>query len=125
MEQEIYRLLYELEDRHWWFRGRWAVIEALLRAAPLPGSPRVLDAGCGTGRNLLRYSRLGTAEGMDPSADAVEFCRRRGLEVEQGTLERLPFDDGRFDLVAATDVVEHVDDDGRALEALRRVSAPG
>ena len=44
-----YRELYELEDRHWWFRGRRAVIWALLRRADPPPSPRVLDAGCGTG----------------------------------------------------------------------------
>ncbi len=63
---------------------------------------------------------------MDFSADAVEFCRRRGLErVQQAVLEQLPFDDGRFDVVIATDVIEHLDDDRRALAELRRVTAPG
>jgi SAM-dependent methyltransferase len=121
-----YRELYELEDRHWWFRGRRAVIWALLRRAGLPQSPRVLDAGCGTGRNLAELGRLGVAEGVDSSEEAVSFCRRRGLDgVKRAELEELPYEDGRFDVVVATDVIEHVADDERALVELRRVARPG
>jgi SAM-dependent methyltransferase len=120
-----YRELYELEDRHWWFRGRRAVIRALLQRSGLPPSPRILDAGCGTGRNLVELSRLGTAEGVDTSEDAVSFCRRRGLgDVARAELEALPYEDGRFDVVVATDVIEHIDDDLRALAELRRVARP-
>jgi SAM-dependent methyltransferase len=121
-----YRELYELEDRHWWFRGRRAVIWALLRRAEPPPSPRVLDAGCGTGRNLVELGRLGAAEGVDSSEDAVTFCRRRGLDgVRQAELAELPYEDGRFDVVVATDVIEHIEDDARALAELRRVARPG
>jgi SAM-dependent methyltransferase len=121
-----YRELYELEDRHWWFRGRRAVIWALLRRAGLPASPRILDAGCGTGRNLVEFGRLGQPEGVDASEDAVTFCRRRGLErVLRAPLDRLPYDDGRFGLILATDVIEHLDDDTHALAELRRVAASG
>ena len=61
MEQEVYGQLYAMEDDHWWFRGRRAVIWALLGRARLPDSPRILDAGCGTGRNLREYGALGDA----------------------------------------------------------------
>jgi SAM-dependent methyltransferase len=130
MEREVYRQMYELEDRHWWFRGRRAVIRALAERAlgggPRGGAVRVLDAGCGTGRNVADYAALGPATGADPSREAVEFCRERGLErVVQAGVEALPFDDASFDLVLATDVLEHVDDDAAALRELRRVAAPG
>ena len=126
MEERVYRLVYEQEERHWWFRGRRAVIESLLERAGDPKPARVLDAGCGTGRNLELYRRLGDAEGVDPSPTAVEFCRRRGLDsVRVGDAQRLPFEDGRFGLVAATDVIEHIPDDARALTEMRRVTAPG
>lgn len=126
MEERIYRLVYELEGRHWWFRGRRAVIDALLGQTGPIGPERVLDAGCGTGRNLELYSRLGAVEGIDPSPQAVEFCHRRGQTgVRQGDAQSLPFEDGRFGLVAATDVLEHVSDDSRALAEMRRVAAPG
>jgi SAM-dependent methyltransferase len=126
LDEWRYRELYELEDRHWWFRGRRAVIWALLSRAGPPASPRVLDAGCGTGRNLVDLARLGPAEGVDASEDAVEFCRRRGLEdVKRAELGALPFEDGRFDVVVATDVIEHIEDDAGALRELRRVARPG
>jgi SAM-dependent methyltransferase len=125
LREDAYDKHYEVEDRHWWFRGRWAVVEALLSRTGLPGSPRILDAGCGTGGNLKRYSRLGDATGVDPSPDAVRFCHERGFDsVREAGLESLPFADRSFDLVAATDVLEHVAAEGRALEELRRVTVP-
>ncbi len=83
MREAAYSEHYAAEDEHWWFRGRWAVIEALLSRTSLPAAPRILDAGCGTGGNLQRYSRLGEAAGVDPSPEAVRFCRGRGLESVQ------------------------------------------
>lgn len=126
MEEATYAEHYEQEDRHWWFRGKRAVIWALVRRADLPEKPRVLDAGCGTGRNLVEFGTLGDAAGVDPSADAVAFCHRRGLDsVRLGGLEALPFDSGDFDLLLASDVLEHVEDDRGALRELHRVAAPG
>jgi SAM-dependent methyltransferase len=126
LEEWRYRELYELEDRHWWFRSRRRVVQALLERAGLGPSPRILDAGCGTGRNLVEYAALGEVEGVDFSAEAVEFCRLRGLAgVRQAALEQLPYESDRFDLIVATDVVEHLDDDRLALAELGRVAAPG
>jgi SAM-dependent methyltransferase len=126
LEDHVYRQLYELEDGHWWFRGRRAVLWSLLRRAGLPDSPRILDAGCGTGRNLAEFGRLGSAHGVDPSPQAIAFCRSRGLaDVAEGSIESLPFPDASFDLLLATDVLEHVPHDDAALAELRRVAAPG
>jgi len=118
--------MYEQEDRHWWFRGRRALIWALLRQAELPEKPRLLDAGCGTGRNLVEFGTLGPATGVDPSTDAVEFCHRRGIDdVHCAGLENLPFGSDVFDLLLAFDVLEHVENDAGALVELRRVGVPG
>lgn len=126
MQRDVYRLMDELAGRHWWFRGREAVITALLGKVHLPPRPRVLDAGCGTGRNLQLYSRFGATEGFDPSPDAVAYCHRRGLEnVCQGTMDEIPFEAASFDLLTATDVLEHVTDDERGMRELARVAAPG
>ena len=126
MEDHVYQQLYDLEDGHWWFRGRRAVLWALLGRAGLPDRPRLLDAGCGTGRNLAEFGRLGTAQGVDPSPQAIDFCRRRGLGGAQvAGIEALPFADAAFDLILATDVLEHVERDDLAAAELRRVAAPG
>jgi SAM-dependent methyltransferase len=124
LEDWRYREQFELEDRHWWFRARRRVISSLLARAALPPSPRILDAGCGTGRNLLEFGKLGRATGVDVSPQAVEFCRGRGVEdVRQAAVEDLPFDALSFDVLLATDVIEHVDDDMAVLRELRRVAA--
>ncbi|HTT87639.1 MAG TPA: methyltransferase domain-containing protein [Acidimicrobiales bacterium] len=126
MEEDAYAEMREQEERHWWFRGRRAIIWALLHHASLPPSPRLLDAGCGTGRNLVEFGRLGPALGVDPSAEAVEFCHQRGLgDVRCARLECLPFATGAFDLVLACDVLEHIEDDVGALRELRRVTSDG
>jgi len=118
--------MYRLEDRHWWFRGRRHVIRALLQRANLPPKPRLLDAGCGTGRNLVEFGALGPAAGVDPSPEAVAFCRQRGLDnVKCADLEALPFPGGEFDLLLACDVLEHVLHDYVALKELLRVADTG
>ncbi len=126
MDETAYKEHFEAEDHHWWFRGRWAVVEALLSRTQLPAEPRILDAGCGTGGNFVRYAQRGPTDGVDPSPDAVRFCQERGLSsVQQAGLEELPFEDERFDLIAATDVLEHVDAENQALREMWRVAAPG
>ena len=126
LEPEAYRAQYELEDAHWWFAGRRAVIWALLRRAGVQTGVRLLDAGCGTGRNLLEFGRLGTAVGIDPSPEAIAFCHQRGLPgATRGTIEELDLAAGSFDLILATDVLEHLRDDVAGLRELRRVAAPG
>ena len=118
--------MYEQEERHWWFRGRRAVIWALLRRGGVRPTVELLDAGCGTGRHLIEYGVLGPSEGVDPFPAAVAACHERGLgQVVQGEIEELPYDDARFGLVLATDVLEHLDDDAAALAELRRVTRPG
>lgn len=125
LRDSAYREHYEAEDSHWWFRGRWAVVQALLSRTRLPPKPRIFDAGCGTGGNLVRYARIGEVAGVDPSPDAVRFCHERGFSaVKQAGLESLPFADDSFDLIAATDVIEHVEAEHEALCELRRVAKP-
>jgi SAM-dependent methyltransferase len=126
VEERAYSELEAQEEHHWWFRGRRAVLEALLARAGVGPRPRLLDAGCGTGGNLVAFGSLGPAVGVDPSPRAVAACRARGLtNVQQSSLESLPFQDAAFDLVLMTDVLEHIADDTAALRELHRVAAPG
>jgi SAM-dependent methyltransferase len=126
LESWRYREQFEIEERHWWFRSRRAVVRALVARGGLPPSPRILDAGCGTGANLVEYARLGEVTGVDAFPEAIRFCRERGLDnVLEAPVERLPFEAGSFDLLFATDVIEHLDDDVVALRELRRVAGEG
>lgn len=129
MQAHTYSIMNEVEKGHWWFVGRRRIIESFLKplmrklkAEVGEGDLKILDVGCGTGANLEMLSQFGEAEGVDVSAEALDFCRARGLEnVKQGEAERLPYEDDAFDLVTGLDVVEHLDDDLAGLKEMRRV----
>jgi SAM-dependent methyltransferase len=130
MQQHTYAIMNRVEDSHWWFVGRRAILEEFLRQIiQNPKSkiqnPKILDVGCGTGANLEMLAQFGASEGVDVSDDALEFCRRKGLKVHKGLAEKLPFADESFDVVTALDVVEHLDDDVAGLKEMHRVLKTG
>jgi SAM-dependent methyltransferase len=115
-----------LDERHWWYRGRRRVLDAVLESLPMPQEhARILDAGCGSGRTLDDLSKRGTVTGTEIHRDGAQAARDRGHEVHEAPVEALPFDDDTFDLVTCLDVIEHTDDDVKALRELRRVTKPG
>ena len=126
MEEHTYAIMNRVEDSHWWFVGRRAILESFLEKISgelriANRELRVLDVGCGTGANLEMLANFGKAEGVDVSDDALEFCKTKGLNVHKGLAEELPFDDESFDIVTALDVVEHLDDDTAGLKEMHRV----
>jgi SAM-dependent methyltransferase len=78
---------------------------------------RVLDVGCGVKPYYPFFATASEYVGVDvqenPNADLT------------GSVEALPVDDGAFDIVLCTQVLEHVDDPARAVRELHRVTAPG
>jgi SAM-dependent methyltransferase len=130
MQQHTYAIMDEVEGSHWWFVGRRKILESFLepiiRRIRHPRSTiRILDVGCGTGANIEMLSQYGEAEGVDVSDDALEFCRQKGLKVQKGLAETLPYEDEAFDLTTALDVVEHLDDDIAGLKEMFRVTKSG
>ena len=118
-----------MEDVHWWFVARrrifLAILDEYFKARPA-GTSRVLDIGCGTGTMLTYLARYGDAEGIDMDAEAIRYCRERGLtRVSQAGADPLPYGENTFDLVTALDVVEHIEDDRSALGEAFRVLRPG
>ena len=131
MDRDYEQQTFQAEDRHWWYRGRRAVLErvfdGLSVAPPAAGQPiRILDAGCGSGRNMVDLARRGAVTGVELSAPSVERARARGCgEVVEGSVLEMPFADDSFELAVSLDVIEHLEDDLGALRELRRVVAPG
>jgi len=121
--------MYEAEEKQWWYAGQRAIATALLTPALAAGrgERRLLDAGCGTGFNLLALGRLGRASGVDLSSEALAFCRDRGVRAARANVLALPFADGTFDAVTSFDVLYHawVTDDRAAAGELARVLRPG
>jgi SAM-dependent methyltransferase len=120
------KAMLDVDEHHWWYRGRRRVIRAELDRLPLAPGAVVLDAGCGSGRTLLELVRYGEVHGIELNPAAAEAARSRGCgEVRIGRLEELPWDSSTFDLITCLDVIEHTADDRIALSELRRVTKPG
>ncbi len=93
----------------------WPLVQSLLT---LPQSR--LEVGPGL---RPRLPLKGTAF-VDASLVAIAKLRHHGAHAQLGLVSNIPFRDETFNLVAAFDIVEHVDDDDAALSELSRVAAP-
>lgn len=100
----------------------------------------VLDAGAGFGRHAFELARRGAnVVALDYAADEVIATRgtfgamveageipvERYVAALQGDATRLPFDDGSFDRVITSEVLEHIQNDVGAISELVRVLRPG
>ena len=128
MDAATYAVEAVIEQNHWWFAVRRELFAREIRAIGLTPEARVLDIGTSTGTNLRMLRDLGFSRvsGLDSSEEAIRFCAAKGFgQVRQGDVRAMPFDAASFELVLATDIVEHVEDDATALAEIARVLAPG
>ena len=88
---------------------------------------KILDVGCGTGINLSRLEKYGHVYGIDISEEAVNYCRKRGHKIVQGSVMDIPFSDNSFDVVTSLGVFYHRDvaDDLRGMREIFRVLKSG
>ena len=95
----------------------------------------MLDIGCGGGatlQRLLKRSQEAKVYGIDISEESVAKARQINADVldkqvfvQQGTAERLPYEDGKFDLVTAVETVYFWPNLPSCLQEVRRVLKPG
>ena len=83
----------------------------------------ILDIGCGSGEIMEELNNYGSKTyGIDFSKEAIQICEKKKLNAKQGDLDTgIEFDDNKFDLVWAGDVLEHVFDPMYLLREIRRV----
>lgn len=121
-----------LEQIPWLYDAILRVLEVLcglgrLRRRLVAGARgRVLDLGCGTGRNLPLYRSGGVIVGLDIEAASLRRARRRapGCALVRASAEALPFRDGVFDTVVSGLVFCSVGSPAAGLAEVRRVLAP-
>jgi ubiquinone/menaquinone biosynthesis C-methylase UbiE len=143
-----YLALLEAERASWWddsnfdtwknlyvseyARGYYVVatIRKYLPAFEIQGAD-VLDVGCGDAGVPIAFAEAGArAAGIEPHEPSVQRGRVRvsehgvAVDLRQGVAEELPYPDASFDLVVLDNVLEHVRDQRRTLEEIRRVLRP-
>ena len=124
MDTAELQLLTSLEDRHWWYRERRAILRRELRRLPGPG--RALDIGAAGGGNTRVLEAHGwQAIALEYSDSAADVAFSRGVRIVRADARELPMRSGICGLVTAFDVLEHIDEDYLAAAEIARVLQPG
>ncbi|MEO5329874.1 MAG: class I SAM-dependent methyltransferase [Magnetococcus sp. THC-1_WYH] len=127
MDHQNYVTMAEVQDKHWWFRARRAILRRTLARLKLPPAARILDAGCGTGANLRMLTEFGQVWGMEYDQFAIDFANKiPKTTIAHGFLpDDIPFASTTFHLVTVLDVLSCIESDGEAIAALAQRLAPG
>jgi len=117
----------EMEDHH------SDITDQTLALMDIQPSDRILDLGCGTGWASRRMAKIATAGEVIGLDVADEMLRRaeqtsggfKNIRYVWGSAEKIPVDDKYFSKVLSVESFYYYADQGKALDELRRVMAPG
>ena len=129
MAPDAHHALDQMQHRSFWFRARNRLLTDMVQRY-FPQTKALLEIGCGTGYVLsalaqaLPHARI---VGSEIYANGLGYAAQRlngRAEFFQMDATAIPFT-GEFDLIAACDVLEHIDDDERVLAEMHRALRPG
>ena len=130
MHAEDFELLYQLEEKYWWFAAMRRITDTIAARELQQSKLRILDAGCGTGFNLGYYSDGSSRDvyGLDIADAALRHVRKRGFrKIAQASIANIPFKSQVFDVVFSFEVVTQTPPELHAseLREMCRVLKPG
>ena len=127
MRQDYYLEYYHLERKNWWFIARKKILrDQVKRLFNNRSDLKILNVGAALGASTIMLQEFGTVTSLEYNKECCDFVKKElGMDFINGSITELPFEDNKFDLVCAFDVVEHVQDDTLAIQELHRVCKPG
>jgi len=132
MQPHEYTTMHRYEDNYWWYSGLRRLISPVLKNYfPSAAKITLLDAGCGTGGNLVHLRQiLNQAKlfAMDiyPLAIRLTNSRKTGTALLQASVNKAPFKEDIFDVITCFDVLcIHGINDLEAFREFHRTLKPG
>lgn len=129
MREKDFEDLYNLEERFWWFVAMRAITDTIVGSELNGRNLRILDAGCGTGYNIVHYQKAGhSIFALDIAPEAIAGVRQRGFQrVCQASVVEIPYTSSAFDFVFSFEVVDQlpVQAGVEAIREMYRVLKPG
>lgn len=129
METREYKAMFEVEDTHFWYKGMRKITKTLLdKHLPKRKGLKIIDVGCGSGRNILFLKKYGWVSGFDISPHAIKYCKKRGLKnIKKGSIDKILYKDYFFNLVTCFDVLGQIEvkNINKSIKEFYRVLKPG
>ena len=126
MRAEEFTALAQVEREHWFYRGKRDIVRHWVRTfAPVQREDLLVDIGAGTGQMLSEWAATCRAVGIEFDATGLGIATQNAARLVQASAQDLPLASGCAAVVTALDVLEHLDDDARALAELTRITRPG
>lgn len=123
MQDADISLMNDVENNYWWHVSRRFILQSVLQQRMKKRIGNILDVGCGTGSNLQWLNKFGEATGIDNNLKALSLCGVKN-KVILGRADNLPINN-MYALITAFDVLEHLEDDKKALKEWKRVVEKG
>lgn len=117
MKKQDYLLMHKLENKYWFWLGKKDLINKILKKYKQDKKIKILDIGCGTGSILESLKGKGDLYGIDPSSDAINYCKTKGnFKLKKSNIESLNYPNNYFDVIILSDIIEHIDDDSKGIQ---------
>lgn len=127
MQKAYEEQYHDIEVDHFWFKARRNFILQLLKNTDKHSS--ILDIGCSSGILLNDLADKGfdstNLYGLDISQEAIKNCKKNGIENAYVMDGHYPKFDRQFDIIIASDNLEHLKDDELALQNWYKALKPG
>src|SRR5688500_3801885 len=117
MDRNYFKEYYSFERNHWWFKVRMKLIEWVFSNKINPsGKIKILKIGAGTGGTSQMLEKIGEVTSVEYDSDCCKFLfEMLGINALNVSVTDLPFGDSTFDVICCFDVLEHVEDDNKAI----------
>ena len=125
MNINYYKEYAQLEREHWWFKVRGKIISKLISNC-IEGTENqelnILNIGAATGKTSEILTKFGKVTSLEYDQECCDYAKQQfNMNIINGSILELPFQDEEFDLVCAFDVIEHVEDDLLGIYEMKRV----